>query len=85
MLAVKGNETGQVGGLVHLEFRDLLFEDQASEINVFKLGLFGIVRYQRNFESESENEQIFGIKFVKTVDDERFINFLEKRGEPHSV
>ncbi len=76
MIAKKGNGLGQVGALVSLEFHDLLFKDEKSEIDVFKLRLFGIVRYQRPFNEE--DEQIFGIKFVKTIYDTRFLNFLEK-------
>ena len=78
MLAEKGDALGQVGGLVSLEFHDLLSADPNAEIRIFKLRLFGIVRYQRPFESKAE--QIFGIKFVKTIQDTRFLNFLEKTG-----
>jgi len=79
MLAKKGTNPGQAGGLVYLEFQDLLSRDRKAELQVFKLRLFGIVRYQRAFNAEGE--QIFGIKFVKTIDDARFINFLEKTGD----
>lgn len=79
MIAKKGDTLGQVGGLVSLEFHDLLSKDQKSGVDVFKLRLFGIVRYQRPFDEE--DEQIFGIKFVKTINDTRFLNFLEETAE----
>lgn len=76
MLVKEGNKLAQVGGLVFLKFHDLLSEGRKLEIDTFKLCLFGIVRYQRIFGSK--DEQIFGIKFVKTIQDARFLNFLEK-------
>ncbi|MEC4677520.1 MAG: hypothetical protein VST69_02045 [Nitrospirota bacterium] len=79
MIARKGDTLGQVGGLVSLEFHDLLSKGQKVGIDVFKLRLFGIVRYQRPFDEEGG--QIFGIKFVKTINDTRFLNFLEETAE----
>lgn len=75
----KDVKVNPVDGLVYLELPLFRVKDPSAPFLEFRVRIFGIVRYQRTFGKE--DLQICGIKFVKSVNDVRFFDLLEKIGE----
>lgn len=76
----KGEEGLEAGSLVYIELPSLFSKEEKARIDEFRIHIFGIIRYKRRFDSE--DTQILGIKFAKTINDPELLNLFEKIGTP---
>ncbi len=76
----KGEEAPQVGRLVYIELPSLFSKNENAAIHEFKVRIFGLVRYKRQFNSE--DSQVLGIKFAKTIKNTALLDLFEQIGTP---